>query len=246
METPKFIFITRLACDFGQFRGHHRRPIAKIASLVDCWHRFGSKFYEAQTVQAPFEVRLIYSPPYRALVHRREYPDWATLHLLAGHPAYDLSGEEHRPLVVSRIDVDDQYSIHFFEVMTEIAGRILRARAAGKPTPNLVLHQLSVQYHRKWKTTRGPTRDRRPHFTSLVFGPGDGPINYAELRKGVCDGHGTAGKRPHVKSDPHVLALEGIGGNVANRWKGGKGSIAADPRFIYHGADARAGRLPDA
>ncbi len=221
------IFLTRLALDLrnrAQYRSFSPEHIAKI---IDFWHRFGSKFYEAQTVKRPFEIRLLYDSYYSGMVLSYSYPKWAKLCPARKDMPYRFDKmPSYRPLAIHRVDADDQYSLDFFQRFED---RFINYSG-------VVLHRFYVQYNVNSQQTSQVLRNKSPHFLSVVIQHPD-PVTLEDFQPLITD-HGRIIKLFHYEHSDilDVLALETVGRrNVCNRWSNKNPSKELHPRFAYYG-----------
>lgn len=218
------VFCTRLAGDYRHLPQYKRFKPDHIAKLVQFWFDFGSKFYEAQTVDQPFTVRLLYGKIYADIVQSHAYPSWAQPCLEeAEYYRYDNLPLE-RPLALHRIDADDQYSVDFFE----------RFSREFQDWDAVVQHKLYLQYDVNRQQTSKVQRMGGPHyFSNVIQHPGAATEeDFLPMRTM----HGGISKlfRCRNSDECDVLALEAVGrSNVVNRWKGKDPTDTRHPRFIY-------------
>ena len=217
------IFLTRLAVDLRNLSPYRRFSPEHIAKIVDFWHMFGSKFYEIQTINRQFEVRLSYGSYYNDIVLSHSYPKWARLCL--NHFHFD-NMSSCRPLAIHRVDADDQYSIDFFE----------RFENKFMNFSGVVLHKLYIQYNVRSQQTSQVLRNKSPHFLSIVI-QHTGHITKEDFRPLITE-HNKVPELFHCEQsdDLGTLALETVDrNNVCNKWSNKNPTKGLNPRFAYYG-----------
>jgi hypothetical protein len=225
------VFLTRIAVDLYELTAGRQKafPPWRVHRNIMFWHAFGSKFYTAQTVEQPFEVRLIYSPRYEHLVHKYTYPPWVKFYPYVREAALQTwrdYSDVPRPAMFHRIDADDQYSRDFIEVM--------EAQAPRFDALTLLQHRQYIQFDAIRRRTAIPDfTNQGPHFSSMRLVEGE--IQQAPDPLHIQ--HGSAHRRYRAENSYHLpLALESVHGrNWMNRRRRARWTAERRSRFVYYG-----------
>lgn len=238
-------FWTRLAVDSHLVNQKiERRPDDVTARAIELWLNRSSKFYEGQTVDAPFKVMLMVSESYKHVWSAYKFPPYAeltTLQVYDWGPRVIESGAE---VTLTRLDCDDSYSVDLFEFLATLPGYRQHLR---------VLYYWMRQYHVATRRMTAPVLTAAPQFCSIYYPafpevkptrddgkPGKPTMETTAPFYGIVGNHGKFPQQPHIDAPGCYALMRETGYNVVNRCgsrlKGSPVPVTwdrvPDPRFI--------------